>query len=153
MQDSATKVGIIGCGNISGMYLKNAQQVFDILDVAACADLDADRARAKAKEFNVPRACSTEQLLADPEIEIVINLTTPDAHAPVALAAIEAGKSVYNEKPLAATREDGRRLLEAARDRGVLIGGAPGPILPRSQWNLRDSMMFRCLPQKIRSGE
>src|SRR5690606_1378664 len=80
-------------------------------------------------EYGVPKACSVEELLADPEIEIVVNLTVPNAHASVARAAIEAGKSVYNEKPLAVEREEGRRLLEMAKAKGVLVGGAPDTFL------------------------
>src|SRR3954447_24821511 len=94
------KVGIVGCGTISGIYLKVAP-TFEILEVAACADILVDRARARAAEFGVPKACTVDELLADPEIEIVVNLTVPQAHGQVALAAVEAGKSVYNEKPLA----------------------------------------------------
>jgi len=123
-----TKVGIIGCGNISGIYCE-AGKTFDILDIVACADLIHDRAESKAAEYQIPKACSVKELLADPEIEIVVNLTIPKAHAEVALAVLEAGKSVHNEKPLAITREDGRRLLEIASDRGLLIGCAPDTFL------------------------
>ncbi len=94
------KTGVIGCGNISGIYLQMAQ-TFEIIDLVACADLVMDRARAQAAKYNIPRAVSVDELLADPEIEIVINLTIPNAHASVAFAALQAGKSVYNEKPLA----------------------------------------------------
>ncbi|NLY30768.1 MAG: Gfo/Idh/MocA family oxidoreductase, partial [Firmicutes bacterium] len=66
------KVGIIGCGNISGIYLKNCTQTFEILEVVACADLIHERAQAQAKEYGVPKACSVEELLQDPEIEIVL---------------------------------------------------------------------------------
>jgi predicted dehydrogenase len=123
-----TKVGIIGCGNISGAYFE-AGNTFDVLDIVACADIIHDRARAKATEYHIPKACSVEELLADPEIEIVVNLTIPKAHAEIGLAALGAGKSVHNEKPLAITREDGHRLLEAARDRELLIGCAPDTFL------------------------
>lgn len=119
------KVGIIGCGNISGIYLKNCTQVFKVLDVVACADLEMERAKTKAEEFNIPKACTVEELLADPEIQIVVNLTIPKAHAEVCLAALEAGKSVYVEKPLAITREDGLKVLETARAKGLLVGCAP----------------------------
>ena len=125
MAESKVKVGVVGCGNISGAYLENARDTFGVLELAACADLDMAKARARAAEFGVPRACTVDELLAEPEIEIVINLTTPAAHAEVALAAIEAGKSVYNEKPLAVRREDGRRMLDAAEARGVRVGCAP----------------------------
>ena len=121
------KVGIIGTGNISGIYLQNGKR-FESMEVVACADLDADRARAKAEEYGV-RGYTVEQLLADPEIQLVINLTIPQAHAPVALQALEAGKHVYTEKPLAATREEGKRVLETARSKGLLVGGAPDTFL------------------------
>jgi len=123
------KVGIIGCGNISGIYLKNGQETFENIEIAACADLLPDRARAQAEKYGVARACTTEELLADPEIEIVLNLTTPQGHYPVAMQAIEAGKSVHNEKPLALTRDQGKQLLAAAKERGVRVGGAPDTFL------------------------
>jgi predicted dehydrogenase len=128
MTTQPVNVGIVGCGNISGIYLKNGA-VFEDIAIAAVADIDMDRARARAAEYGVPRACSVDELLADPQIDIVINLTIPAAHAEVALAALEAGKSVYNEKPLAVTRDDGRRLLDLARARGLLVGGAPDTFL------------------------
>jgi predicted dehydrogenase len=118
------RVGVVGCGAISSAYFKMARQL-PILTMAACADLDAGRARARAEEFQIPRACPVEELLADPSIEIVLNLTVPKAHAPVALQAIAAGKHTYAEKPLAIDREEGRRVLTAARERGVRVGGAP----------------------------
>jgi len=117
------KVGIIGCGNISGIYFK-AGQTFEAIEITACADLIMDRAKAKAEEFGC-RAMTVDELLADPEIEIVMNLTIPVAHAEVAFKAIEAGKSVHNEKPLAITREDGRKMLEMAKAKGVRVGCAP----------------------------
>ncbi len=122
------KLGLIGCGNISGIYCKNAQKL-QALDLVACADLIRERAEAKAKEFGIPRVMSPQELLADPEIEIVLNLTVPKAHAEVALASIAAGKSVYNEKPLAVTREDGAKIVEAAKVKGVLVGCAPDTFL------------------------
>jgi len=122
------KVGVLGCGNISGIYLQAGRR-FEAIEVVACADLDMARAEARAEEFGVPKACTTEELLADAEVEIVLNLTTPDAHAGVALAALEAGKHVYNEKPLAATRADGRRILDAARAAGLRVGCAPDTFL------------------------
>lgn len=123
-----TRIGIVGCGAISAAYLKIAK-TFPLLEVAACADMVPERARARAEEFGVPRACTVEELLHDPEIEIVVNLTIPRAHAEVALAALEAGKHVYNEKPLAVRREDGKKLVEHARTRGLRLGAAPDTFL------------------------
>jgi len=118
------KVGIIGCGNISWNYLHFASQLENI-EVVACADLLMERAEARAKEFGVPRACTVRQLLADDEIEIVVNLTIPAAHYTGAMAALKAGKCVYNEKPLAVTRAQGKKLIDFARRKGLLVGCAP----------------------------
>ncbi len=71
-------VGIIGCGQISSIYLE-APGKFDILNIIACADIDMDRARSQAARFHVPKACSVEELLADPEIDIVLNLTISES--------------------------------------------------------------------------
>jgi len=121
------KVGIIGTGNISGIYFQNGKR-FDSMEVVACADLDVERAKARAAEFGI-RGCSVEELLADPDIQMVINLTIPLAHASVCLQALEAGKHVYVEKPLAATREEGQQVLELARRKGLLVGSAPDTFL------------------------
>ncbi|MBM7582516.1 putative dehydrogenase [Caldicoprobacter guelmensis] len=123
------KVGIVGCGNISGIYLKNCSQRFEILEVVACADLVLERAQARAKEFDIPKVCSVEELLADPEIDIVVNLTVPKAHAQICIAALEAGKNVYVEKPLAITREEGKKILDIAKAKGLLVGCAPDTFL------------------------
>ncbi len=124
MSTKKAKVGIVGCGNISSIYFKNGKWL-DSIDIVACADLIPERAQARAAEFDVPRACTVKELLADPEIDIVLNLTIPIAHAEVALAALEAGKSVYNEKPLAIKREDACKMLEIAKAKGLRVGGAP----------------------------
>jgi predicted dehydrogenase len=118
------KVGVIGCGKISGAYFKRLPQ-FEILQVKACADLELDRARASAQEFQVPVVCTVEEMLADPEIRIVVNLTIPKAHHPVSKACLLAGKSVYAEKPLTVTRDEGRELLDLASAKGLLVGCAP----------------------------
>jgi predicted dehydrogenase len=99
----ATNVGIVGCGNLSGIY-QEAGKKWDILNIVACADIDLARAQAQAAKYGIPTASGVAELLADPSIAIVINLTVPQAHAEVALAALAAGKSVYNEKPLALDR-------------------------------------------------
>jgi predicted dehydrogenase len=122
------RVGIVGCGTISGIYLKNSA-LFKSFDVVACADMVPARAAARAEEFGVPKACSVDDLLADPAVELVLNLTVPAAHAEVALRAVEAGKSVYGEKPLTVSRDDGQRLLALAAERGVRVGCAPDTFL------------------------
>src|ERR1700733_14915788 len=96
-------VGVIGCGAISGAYLGMSKN-FPIVRIAACADLDMERAAAAAKQYGVPRVLSPNQLLKDPAIQIVLNLTVPKAHLPVALKAVAQGKHTYSEKPLGIDR-------------------------------------------------
>lgn len=122
------KAGIVGCGNISEIYLQNVKR-FDSFDIVACADLDVNLAKQRAEEFDIPKACTTEELLADSEIDLVINLTTPAVHANIDLAALESGKHVYSEKPLAVTREEGRQVLATAEAKNLLVGSAPDTFL------------------------
>lgn len=128
MKKPKTKVGIIGCGNISGIYCQ-AGQKFHNLEIVACADIEPARAKAKAEEFHVPKALTVDQLLADDSVEIVVNLTVPAAHAEVAVAALKAGKSVYNEKPLAITRVDAKEMMRLAARKKLRIGCAPDTFL------------------------
>ncbi|MFC5468020.1 Gfo/Idh/MocA family protein [Cohnella suwonensis] len=121
------KVGMIGTGNISGIYFQNGNR-FESMEIVACADIDVERAKAKGEEYGI-RGCSVEELLNDPEIEMIINLTIPQAHANVCLQALEAGKHVYVEKPLAVTREDGLKVLELAKQKGLYVGCAPDTFL------------------------
>lgn len=123
------KVGIVGCGKISNIYLKNMRGRFANLDVVACSDLDMSRAEASAAEFSGITAVGVDELMQDPAIEIVVNLTVPKAHYAVSMQAVEAGKSVYAEKPITLTREEGRALLDAATAKGVLVGNAPDTFL------------------------
>lgn len=122
------KAAVIGCGNISDIYLQNAAK-WDILNLVACANRTLPRAQSQAEKFNVPQAKPIADVLADPDIELIINLTTPDVHGEIGLAALRAGKSVYNEKPLAISREDGLLLLKEAEMRGLLVGCAPDTFL------------------------
>ncbi len=128
MASGKTKIGIIGCGNISGAYF-NAGKALPNIEIVACADLDLERAKAKAQEHGIAKGCSVEALLADSQISIVINLTIPHAHAAVALAALDAGKHVYNEKPLAVSLEDGKKMVEKAKAKGLRLGCAPDTFL------------------------
>lgn len=128
MADSKTRIGVIGCGAISGIYFKKLKE-FEHVEVTACADINREASKARGKEFGIAKICSVRKLLADPEIEIVLNLTVPKAHAKVAFAALRAGKSVYNEKPLAVKRNEGRRMLELAASKNLRVGGAPDTFL------------------------
>ncbi len=120
-------VGLIGCGNISAAYLR-AAPMFPELNILQCADLDASRAQARATEFGL-KAVSVDALLADPSIEVVLNLTTPQMHVPVGLDALAHGKHVHGEKPLATKLADGQTLLDAARKAGLCVGSAPDTFL------------------------
>jgi len=124
------KVGIVGCGEISGSYLKNLTGMLSsVVQVAACSDLIPERAQKRAAEFGVPKVSTTEELIADPQIEIVVNLTMPAQHHEVTMAALEAGKHVFGEKPLSVNRELGKEMLDAAARRGLLLAGAPDTFL------------------------
>lgn len=120
-------IGIIGCGNISAAYLK-AAKVFPSLDVRGLADINPAAAEARGREFDVP-AKPVDDLLADPAVEIVVNLTVPKAHVEVGLAAVAKGKHVHSEKPLGVTVAEARRLVEAATAKGVRLGAAPDTFL------------------------
>lgn len=130
------KIGVIGAGKIFGAYVEGCR-AFPLLHLDAVADIDAGRASQQAAEHGVPRALSVDALLADPEIAIVVNLTVPKAHAAVSLAAIAAGKHVYTEKPLAVTRADGQRIMQAAAGRGLRVGSAPDTFLGGGQQTCR----------------
>ncbi|HTJ57722.1 MAG TPA: Gfo/Idh/MocA family oxidoreductase [Devosiaceae bacterium] len=120
-------IGIIGLGNISGAYLKAAQH-FPILEIKGLADLNPAAAQAKADEFGL-KAVAIDEIFSDPAIEIILNLTLPKAHVEVGLRAIEAGKHVYSEKPLGVEFAQGKKLVEAAKGRGLRVGSAPDTFL------------------------
>ncbi|MET1088828.1 MAG: Gfo/Idh/MocA family oxidoreductase [Arthrobacter sp.] len=121
-------IGIIGCGAIIAQYLANFRRLEDI-SLVAVADLDTARAQAVADSYNGVRAVTVDELLAADDVELVLNLTIPAAHAQIALRAIAAGKAVYGEKPLAATTAEAREVLDAARAAGVAVGCAPDTVL------------------------
>ncbi|WP_422935268.1 Gfo/Idh/MocA family protein [Sinomonas sp. P47F7] len=122
-------VGIIGCGAIVAQYLASFRRLEDVRLVAV-ADLDAARAQAVAAEYGQHvRAVPVDELLGAPDVDLVLNLTIPAAHAEIALKAIAAGKHVYGEKPLAATAADARKVLDAAAEAGVAVGCAPDTVL------------------------
>ncbi|GAB0113171.1 Gfo/Idh/MocA family protein [Acidisoma sp. C75] len=120
-------IGIIGCGTISAAYLKAARG-FPILDILGLADAVPEAAERRAAEFG-HRAMSVEQMLQDPAIEIVVNLTIPRVHVAVGLQILAAGKHAYSEKPLGITTAEARQLLQAAEARGLRLGSAPDTFL------------------------
>jgi predicted dehydrogenase len=121
-------IGIIGAGVISTQYLDNLT-TFPDLGVLFIADLDIERARAQADKYGIARSGSVEELLAIPEVEIVVNLTLPAVHVEVALQALEAGKHVWSEKPFSLDRQSGLALLARARELGLRVATAPDTFL------------------------
>ena len=124
---ASLNVGLIGVGNIAPAYIAGCAP-FEVSNVIACADILVDRAEAFAAEHGLT-ACSVDELLSRDDIDIVVNLTIPAAHAEVSLQIIDAGKHAYSEKPLALTREDGKRIVDAAAAKGVRMGCAPDTFL------------------------
>jgi predicted dehydrogenase len=121
------RVGIIGCGNISDIYFKNCRS-YENIEVVACSDLDIGKAQEKANTYDTV-AISLEDLYKSKEIDLVLNLTIPRAHAEVSLKALQAGKHVYLEKPLSTSLEEGRKILDLANEKGLLVGAAPDTFL------------------------
>lgn len=122
-------VGVLGIGDISDVYFNNLKK-YDIVRVVACAGRSLKKAEKKAATHAIPKAYrKTEELIADPDIDIILNLTVPAVHAELTIAALEAGKHVYTEKPLAASLEDGRKIMALAREKGLHVGCAPDTFL------------------------
>ena len=111
-REPSLRIGIVGCGNISMAYLRNAP-LFRGVEIVACADINPDAAARRAAEFGI-RAMEVEALIADPAVDLALNLTIPVAHFDISMAALSAGKHVFTEKPLAVEAEAGRALVLAA---------------------------------------
>lgn len=124
-------VGVIGCGNISGIYLQNLTGIFaDRVHVAAVCSRTVEKAQAAAAKYGAEKVYATaEELVEDDSIQLVLNLTPPNQHTSLNLLALEHGKHVYCEKPLAITREDARKQLDLARQKGLKLGCAPDTFL------------------------
>lgn len=122
------RVGIVGLGFISGAYLATLAR-HPAVEVTAVADLDATRAASVARGLPSAEALSVERLLASDTVDTVLNLTTPAAHAEIALGAIDAGRNVYGEKPLAVTFEEARTIVDRAAAAGRTVGCAPDTVL------------------------
>ena len=121
------KVGLIGCGHISETYFR-AQEYFNNIRIVKCADINMEAAKRCAIHYNI-EAVTVEELLKDKEIEIILNLTIPGAHYEVSKMALENGKHSYAEKPMAVNFEDGKKLVELAKEKNLYIGNAPDTFL------------------------
>jgi predicted dehydrogenase len=127
-QMNPLRVGIIGCGNISGIYLQNLP-TFSALEVVACADLKPELSSAVSQAIPSIKSMTTDELLADPSVDIMLNLTQPKCHFDVMKAGIEAGKHVYSEKPLSVSFEDSVTMMALAKQARVRVGCAPDTFL------------------------
>ena len=118
------RIGLIGTGRISDIYIQNCSK-FDELEIVSCGSLDAEESKKKAQVYGIPTVQSPEEILADPNVDCILNLTIPASHAAVTLQALEAGKHVYSEKPIATDILDCRRILNLARSKNLKVGNAP----------------------------
>lgn len=122
------KAAIIGCGAISQIYAKNLTSQFEILELVGCCDLNQQAAARMAEEYGI-RAMTMEEILEEPEIEIVVNLTNPAAHYSVIKNLLEHGKHVFTEKVLTPEVEQARELVALAREKRLLLCSAPDTFL------------------------
>ena len=124
------KIGMVGVGDISGIYLKNLTETFKEIELVAVCDLVKEKALTAKEKYNIPKIYDTMyELFDDEEIDIVLNLTRPYEHYEVSRQALLHGKNVYSEKPLAATFEEGKKLVALAEEKNLMIGGAPDTFL------------------------
>ncbi len=122
------RIGLIGTGRISDIYLKTLSRYASV-SVVACGSLDLDESAAKAQAYGIPLVMHPADILSNSQIDAILNLTIPAAHAEVSLAALSAGKHVYSEKPLVSDLADGRKVLDLADGRGLVVGNAPDTFL------------------------
>jgi predicted dehydrogenase len=123
------KVGVVGCGNISGIYFENITKLFTNIEVYACADLIEERAKQVSETYNTPHIMTFAQMLVCDEIELILNITQPQHHYEICKKSLLAGKHVYVEKPLSLNFENGCELVKLAKEKGLLLGGAPDTFL------------------------
>ena len=126
--ESPFRIGLIGTGRISDIYLQTCAR-FPELEIVACGSLNPEESRTKADQYGIARSCTPEEIISDPSIDCVLNLTIPAVHAEISMQALGAGKHVYSEKPFATTVEDGQRVLNLARAKGLKVGNAPDTFL------------------------
>jgi len=123
-------IGFVGCGDISGIYLTNITNLFKDLKIIGVVDLIRERAEKAAKEYGIGKVYKDmHELFADPEIDIVLNLTRPYEHYDVSIAALNAGKHLYTEKPLGASLDEADKIMALAKEKNLYVGGAPDTFL------------------------
>ena len=121
------RVGIIGCGNISETYFE-CQNLFNNFNVVACADINIEAAKNSAEKYNV-KAFSVDDILANDDIDVIINLTIPSAHKEIIMKSLNAGKHCFSEKPLAMNFNEGLEIAELAKSKNLYVGCAPDTFL------------------------
>jgi predicted dehydrogenase len=134
------RVAIVGCGNISGAYGSSLITKPDLVKIMGAYDVITDQARAFVNNYGGNVYEKFEDVISDPEVELVINLTSHHAHATVSSAALSAGKHVHSEKPLATKREDGKKLLELAEKNKVRLSCSPFTFLGEAQQTVRKAI-------------
>jgi predicted dehydrogenase len=123
---STVKIAIIGVGDISSIYLENITNMFKEIEVIGVCDLVEEKVRKAIETYKIPKQYyDMDEAMQDPEVDIILNLTRPNEHYEVTKAALKAGKHVYSEKPLAATFEECKELVALAKEKGLMLGGAP----------------------------
>lgn len=125
MEERRLRIGVVGCGTISQTYFPNIVEHYKNLELVACADLIEERVMLAHEKYNIPRVCTAEEMVQMDDIDLIVNLTTPDVHYYINKLAIEAGKHVYCEKPLAIEFEDAKEIVELAKKHGVRAVAAP----------------------------
>jgi len=123
------KLGVVGCGCISEIYLQNLTRLFRNVEVVACMDLIRERSEQRAAQFGVPTVYEPDEFYRDPQIELVVNLTTPQSHTEVDNLSIDAGKNVYSEKPKGLNKAAAEAVIKKAKSKGLIVGGAPETFL------------------------
>ncbi len=132
------RIGVMGCGNISTTYFRYSP-LFKGIEITACADINPEMAKTRASEYSV-KAMKPAELLVSPDIDIILNLTVPDSHFSVSLAAVKAGKHAYSEKPLVLSLKEGMALKKAADANKVRVGCAPDTFLGGSHQRARKAI-------------
>lgn len=129
MTDKICGLGVISCGTFCDAYLRNLDPVYKNVRPVGYAGLNTEAAKAAAERWNIPKVYTTDEMLADPEVDIVMILTNPGSHYSLTMQALKAGKHVYCEKPLATSLEQAHEIVTFAQEQGLCVGSAPDTFL------------------------
>lgn len=129
MKGQKLGIGLIGCGNFCKAYLNTLGVKYQNVYFASCSDLYREKAEAVAKQYGIPKVCTTEEMLEGKDVDIVLILTTPASHYELSMRALNAGKHVYCEKPMALNVEQANDIVALAEKKGLYVGNAPDTFL------------------------